>query len=266
MDSLPLVSVITIVYNGEKHIEQAINSVLSQSYSKIEYIIIDGGSTDNTVSIIKKYESRIAYWKSEKDKGISDAFNKGLSKATGSIIGILNADDWYETDTVKLVVDNFNNNDVVYGDVQYWKNEKKSFTQHGAAEHLEEEVSVVHPTVFVARNSYKQHGGFDTSYKCAMDYELLLRLKIQGCKFGYISKVLTNMRWEGFSDKKWMLGCKETLAIKNKYFAERKKANYRYFYKTIVAISLIKFVERLHLHFLVRFYRERFSKLKKTYR
>src|SRR5690242_19312818 len=92
----PLVSIITIVYNGETYLEQAINSVLQQSYPHIEYIVIDGGSTDKSVSIIKKYESNIQYWISGRDNGIADAFNKGLAKAKGNVIGFINADDWYE--------------------------------------------------------------------------------------------------------------------------------------------------------------------------
>jgi glycosyltransferase involved in cell wall biosynthesis len=265
MTDTPLVSIITIVFNGENHIEQAINSVLTQSYKNIEYIIVDGGSMDNTVPIIKKHEKSIAKWISEKDEGISDAFNKGIALATGSIIGILNADDWYEIDTVQRVVDQIGEADLAYGNVQYWKNEQKSFMQYGAAEHLEKEVSVIHPTVFVKRKCYEKFGSFDKNYRCAMDYELLLRLKINGCQFVHIPAVLTNMRWEGFSDKRWMLGCKETLAIKNRYLPEKKISNYRYFYRTIVAIRTIKTFEKLGLGFIVRFYRENFSRLKKTY-
>jgi glycosyltransferase involved in cell wall biosynthesis len=265
MTENPLVSVVTIVYNGKKFIEQAIHSVLNQSYPNIEYVIIDGGSNDGTVDIIKKYEPRLAYWISEKDEGISDAFNKGIRKCSGKIIGILNADDWYETDTVRKVVETIGDYDVAFGDVQYWKNEKKSFRQEGTAEHLEEEVSVIHPTVFVKKECYDKFGLFDKNFKCAMDYELLLRLKLNGCRFVHIPAVLTNMRWEGFSDKRWILGCKETLAIKNRNFPDRKKSNYKYYYRTIVAISLIKTIERLGLNFIVKMYRENFSRLKKKY-
>jgi len=261
----PLVSVVTIVYNGERYIEQTINSVLNQTYSNIEYIIIDGGSNDNTVPIIKKYEDKIAFWVSEKDKGISDAFNKGIARATGEIIGILNADDWYEADTIQTVVNIIEQYDVAYGDVQYWKKETKSFIQIGDAEYLEKEVSVLHPTVFVKKACYEKVGTFDTNYKCAMDYDLLLRLKLSNCKFVYIPSVLTNMRWEGFSDKQWLLGRKETLAIKNRYFPDRKFSNRIHFYRTVTAITIIKFIERIHLGFILKFYRERFSRLKKTY-
>src|SRR4249920_1944373 len=104
MKDRPLVSIITIVYNGELHLEQTINTVLEQSYSPVEYIIIDGGSTDNSLNIIKKYESRLGGWLSEKDHGISDAFNKGLKMVNGEIVGIINADDWYEPHTIEKAV------------------------------------------------------------------------------------------------------------------------------------------------------------------
>jgi glycosyltransferase involved in cell wall biosynthesis len=262
---VPLVSIVTIVYNGEKHIEQTINSVLSQTYPHIEYIIIDGGSKDNTVSIIKKYEAHLAYWISEPDKGISDAFNKGLRQATGDWIGIINADDWYEKDAVQRVIDSAGDNDVVFGNVQYWKNSAKSFVQIANLEYLEKEVSIIHPAVFIKRAAYEKFGYFDTSLRCAMDYELLLRLKIKNCRFAYMPAVISNMRWEGFSDKQWRLGLQETLATKNRYFPGRKLGNYIHHYRKIWAISIIKVMEKMGLHSLLKFYRERFSKLKKTY-
>src|ERR1700739_1974354 len=94
INGIPLVSVITVVYNGAKFIEQAIQSVLNQSYKNIEYIVIDGGSNDGTVDIIKKYDKQINYWQSERDGGIYFAMNKGVSLATGELIGILNTDDF----------------------------------------------------------------------------------------------------------------------------------------------------------------------------
>src|ERR1700719_3728267 len=101
--TLPVISIITIVFNGEKYLDQTIRSVLDQNYPSVQYIIIDGGSTDNSLNIIKKYEKDLYLWVSEKDKGISDAFNKGIARATGDIIGIINADDWYEPETFKRV-------------------------------------------------------------------------------------------------------------------------------------------------------------------
>ena len=99
-----LVSIITVVYNGEKYLEQTINSVIKQTYNHIEYIIIDGGSTDNTIEIIQAHHAHITYFVSEPDGGLYDAMNKGISVAKGSLIGMINSDDWYELNTVELMV------------------------------------------------------------------------------------------------------------------------------------------------------------------
>jgi len=197
MEYLPLVSIITVVYNGEKKIEQAIQSVLGQSYKNIEYIIIDGGSKDGTMEIVKKYQDQLR-WISEKDEGISDAFNKGIKIASGEIIGIINADDWYENDAIEHVVKNFQGNDVIYGDMRMWGNEKIEFVVKGNHEILKDEMTVNHPTVFIAKACYDKFGLFDKSYRCAMDYDLLLRLKVNNCRFKYVPKILANMSLAGF--------------------------------------------------------------------
>ncbi|HEU0065414.1 MAG TPA: glycosyltransferase family 2 protein, partial [Flavisolibacter sp.] len=173
MSYQPLVSIVTIVYNGEKHLEQTIQSVLNQTYPKIEYIIIDGGSTDKSPDIIKKYNKSLAYWVSEKDNGVSNAFNKGIAKATGEVIGLINADDWYEQTTVENIVNIIQYQDVVYGNLRYWKNEKRDMTVEGNHEYLTKEMTLNHPTVFIKSNCYKKFGGFNNEFKYAMDYELL---------------------------------------------------------------------------------------------
>ena len=115
------VSIITVVFNGIRTIEQTIKSVLNQSYKNIEYIIIDGGSTDGTLDIIRKYENYLSYIISEPDHGIYDAMNKGIQKSTGDIVGIINSDDWYEVNTVSQVVERFESFavDLVYGDINF---------------------------------------------------------------------------------------------------------------------------------------------------
>ena len=265
MDKKPLVSIITVAYDAEPFIEKTIQSVLSQTYSPIEYIIIDGGSKDNTVDIIKTYSDHIAYWHSEKDNGISDAFNKGLSKATGDIIGIVNADDWYENNTIEKVVTEFGNADVVYGDLQVWKRHKKDFIQKGDHSLLTREMTVNHPTVFIKKDCYKKWGNFSEEYKCAMDYDLLLRLYKTNCLFKYIPVVLSNMRLEGLSDYNWLLGCRETLAIKNKYLPSQRIKNYLYYCKHVFAIAIPRALKKLGLNSAVKLYRSRFSQLKKVY-
>ena len=265
MQQLHLVSIITIVYNGEKFIEKCIQSVLDQSYSSIEYIIIDGGSTDHTVDIIKKYAASVTTWISEKDKGISDAFNKGLQLAKGEVIGLINADDWYESYAVEKVVGMMGDFDIIYGDLKLWKNDKVDFVLRGNHEYLTNEMTVNHPTVFVKRECYEKHGLFSTQYKCAMDYDLMLRFKVNHYRFGYIPAVLANMRWEGLSDTQWLLGCKETLLIKNKYLPTQKLRNRLYFYKHVLANVVPRMLVKFKMGFIIKKYRSMFSKVKKVY-
>jgi glycosyltransferase involved in cell wall biosynthesis len=261
----PLVSIVTIVYNGEQYLEQTIQSVLQQTYPHIEYIVIDGGSKDNSVDIIKKYQSRIAYWVSEKDEGVSDAFNKGIGKAKGEIIGLINADDWYEPYTVEKVVHAMEQADVAFGDLRYYKNGEKDMVVIGSHDFLPNEMSVNHPTVFVKSSCYKKYGMFMPDYKYAMDYDLMLRLKIKGCRFIHIPEVLANMRWEGLSDQQWHKACKEVLSIKNKYLPNKAFLNKLYFHKQVASIKLSRFLHRIHLTKTVRFYRQWLSPVRKRY-
>jgi glycosyltransferase involved in cell wall biosynthesis len=265
MQDQPLVSIITIVYNGEKHLEQTIESVLSQSYKPIEYLVVDGGSTDNSLNIIGSYANRIARWKSEKDRGISDAFNKGISMATGTIIGIINADDWYEPEAIQSAVISLQDSDIAYGDLRLIKDGKTDFVLKGNHQFLDSEMTINHPTVFVKKEWYEKKGLFNEKYKCAMDYDLLLRFKHAGARFKHVPKVLANMRWEGMSDAKWLLGCRETLEIKNKYFPQKKLGNRLYFYKHVFAIWMSKSLARLKLDVITRAYRSQISRVKKIY-
>lgn len=266
MKEQPLVSIVTIVYNGEKHLEQAMQSVLQQTYPNIEYIVIDGGSKDGTISIIKKYEQQLASWISEKDKGISDAFNKGLQKATGKFIGMINADDWYEKNAVEEAVKNFDDADIVYGDLILWRDDKIDFRQKGDHSFIEKEMTINHPTVFVRKTAYDQFGLFDRSFRCAMDYELLVRLWVNKCQFKYVPSIKANMRWQGLSDAQWKLGVKETLRIKNKYFPQRKVRHQLYYYKHLLAIAGPKALEKAGLGSIVKGYRSFFSRVKKVYK
>lgn len=260
----PLVSIITIVYNGEKHLEQTIQSVLSQTYAPIEYIIIDGGSVDNSVAIIKKYSDRISYWISEKDRGVSDAFNKGIAVSNGDIIGLINADDWYEPNAVENMVNEIGDADVAYGDLRYWKDGKKDMTVMGNHEYMGNEMSMNHPTVFIKKHCY-ENVLFNTSLKYAMDYELLLKLKIAGYLFIHIPKVLANMRWDGISDQQWYKACREVLEVKNKYLPKQRLKNELYFHKQVASIKVGRLLQRMHMYRAVRFYRKWLSPIRKRY-
>jgi len=219
----PLISVVTIVFNGEAYIEETILSVLNQAYDNIEYIIIDGGSTDLSCEIIKKYEDKIDYWLSEKDNGIYDAFNKGISLCTGKYVGLINADDYYNLNAIKTVVQahlQFPEIDIFYGDM-YLHNEKhhrKKRMNALSLDNLDSDICVNHPTCFVRRKIYNDFQ-FDLNYRLSADYDLIIRFFKNNFKFHYIDKIIANMRDGGVStafDK----AEKETYAIRKKYFGK----------------------------------------------
>jgi len=205
-------SLVTVSKNSERTIEQTIQSVLSQSYPNIEYIFIDGGSTDGTVDIIKKYEDRVTYWVSEPDSGIYDAMNKGIKKATGDIVGILNTDDFYANEKVlEKVVQCFEKDkevDACYGDLVYVKknNPDKIVRYWKTGEYKEKLLKYgwmpPHPTLFVRRDVYDRCGLFRTDFSIAADYEFILRiLKKCKVKIAYIPEVLVHMRSGGESGR-----------------------------------------------------------------
>lgn len=180
----PLISIITIVYNCERHIEQTIQSVVGQSYKPIEYIIVDGGSTDGTIDIIRKYEDRIDNWISEPDRGISDAMNKGIRLATGDIIAHLHADDYYPDVSVVSSVQNAFASDQkacwLTGGM-YIVNELGKFimeikVRDYSYNRLANGNIILHPSTFIKRNAFEQAGLFNPIYKYAMDYDLWIRL------------------------------------------------------------------------------------------
>ena len=200
----PLVSIITVVYNGEKHIEQTINSVLNQTYSNIEYIIIDGDSKDNTLNIIKKYEDKIAQFISEKDSGIYNAMNKGLALTKGEIIGILNADDYYFENILQQVVDVFSTSqsDIVYGNIVKLRTiQSKDYLKEVAPNIslMERTMPIFHPATFVKKSVYEKIGNFNEKYKLSADYDFIYRAYKNNIKFEYIPQPLTVFRVDGIS-------------------------------------------------------------------
>ncbi|MDX2173157.1 MAG: glycosyltransferase family 2 protein [Bacteroidota bacterium] len=198
----PLVSIITVTYNAEKYLEQTINSVLSQSYKNIEYIIIDGGSKDKTIDIIRKFEEQIDLWISEPDGGIYFAMNKGIALAKGDIIGILNADDYYFEHSVKTIVEANKSvdADVYHGDmlsIDEISNKEERILPDDSK--MYEKPSIFHPTCFVKNNVYKKIGNFDTRFKISSDYEFLLRCKKNKLVFNYVPQLITAFRVGGMS-------------------------------------------------------------------
>lgn len=207
------ISIITTTYNSAKTVEDTIQSVLSQRYSGIEYIIVDGGSTDGTLDIIHKYMSRISKVVSEKDEGMYDAMNKGIQLATGDIIGILNSDDFYiSNEVLKKVTDAFlqKDTDCLWGDllivdqtdlnkvVRDWKSSPYKEGEFQKGWHPP------HPTFFVKKVVYEKYGLFKTDLSTSADYELMLRfLEKNKISSAYIPEVLVKMRNGGEGNKSY---------------------------------------------------------------
>jgi len=204
------VSIITATYNSANFLEEAILSVMKQHYNNIEHIIIDGGSTDSTLAIIEKYKDHIAYWKSEPDRGMYDAINKGMKVATGDIIGTLNSDDLLaDNKVISSVVKAFqlNKTDTIYGDLVYvkpdnmeniirvWKGlpYKRSRYNFGWMP--------AHPTFYFKRNLLQSYGYYENHYYTAADYEFMARYlfhyRVSAC---YLPLLIVKMRSGGMSN------------------------------------------------------------------
>lgn len=213
-------SIITVSFNSEKTIEDTIKSVINQDGCEIEYIIVDGGSTDGTKEIINKYIDRISVFISEKDEGIYDAMNKGIKLASGDVVGIINSDDWYNEHTFEKVVECFNNNDVdlVYGDLLVVE-ENGKVRDYGylPLELMPVRMAVPHPTVFVRREIYDRFGCFNLDFKIAGDYELMLRFYSEGVRFKHLDYNMALFRLGGLSSASSVDCLEETKKISYKY-------------------------------------------------
>jgi glycosyltransferase involved in cell wall biosynthesis len=223
---LPLVTIITVVFNGEKYLEQTIQSVLQQTYSNIEYIIIDGSSTDNTLNIIQKYEAVIDYWISEPDQGIYDAMNKGIQLATGQIIGLLNSGDLYTKKCIQRVVNLFNQNQfndklIISGAMWRFDWEQKIkfklIKKQEDVTKINQKMSLNHPATFVSKKVYEIVGLFNTSYKICGDYDFILRAyHNQEVDFVVTDSVFTHMMLGGISEqpKSLITRCHEQFSLR----------------------------------------------------
>ncbi len=208
----PLISVITIAYNSEKTIENTIKSVIEQDYSNKEYIVIDGGSSDGTVDIIKKYEKYISYWVSEHDDGISDAFNKGIRVAKGDVIGIVNSDDQYIPGALSIIANNYDENiDVYRGTILIHEDGKEDYTYQPTMKFglFPIKVNVCHLPTFISKKAYIKYGVYDVSFKLAMDLDLLRRFYRKGATFKKIDDVLGKFNVGGLSTKSGIAKCFE---------------------------------------------------------
>lgn len=219
---MPSVSIITVVFNAALTLRDSIDSVLSQNGIDLEYIIIDGGSTDGSVEIIKEYSDRLSYWVSERDSGIYDAMNKGIAQATGGLVGIINSDDWYAPGVLKTVYDQHlkNPNAVIHGDMMLAAESGTDLRCLPAPDHPSvqgefKKMTVNHPATFVPRHLYEKYSAFDLSYRLSADYELIIRLLSKGVPFVPLHEVTSYFRLGGQSGG--VKTYKENFAIQRKY-------------------------------------------------
>ncbi|MBC7694911.1 MAG: glycosyltransferase [Burkholderiales bacterium] len=220
------VSIITITYNSESTLIDTIDSVLNQTYRDIEYIIVDGASTDDTISIVHSYKEKITKFISEKDNGLYDALNKGIAMASGDVIGILHSDDFYTSHhIIENVVNTFqaNHSDAVYADLYYVdKDDTNKIFRKWKSGHYKHGMFLngwmpPHPTFFVKKSSYEKYGCFNLDLVSAADYELMLRfIHKHQIKLAYLPEFIIKMR----------VGGKSNVSLKNRIRAnkEDKKA------------------------------------------
>ena len=205
------ISIITSVYNNKETIAEAIESVLSQTYDNIEYIVVDGASTDGTVEVINAYADKVTTFVSEPDRGIYDGLNKGIRLATGDVVGFLHSDDLFQdNEVVSKIAQAFkaHNVDSIYGDLTYVRKTDTTkivrYWESGLFElkKLSYGWMPPHPTFYVKREIYTQHGTFDTSFKIAADYDAMLRfLGREKITTHYIPEIFVKMRVGGESNK-----------------------------------------------------------------
>lgn len=201
----PIVSVVTVVFNGERYLEETIKSVLGQRYSNIEYIIIDGGSRDSTIDIIEKYQEKIDYWVSEPDNGIYHAMNKGIELCSGDLIKLINADDRLTENSVDLAVENYNK----------LKDDTTDFIICGHLDIIDDKSNIIgvgdekslikffdsflHPSWYVPVYIYEKYGPYSLQYSISSDYEYYMRLKSRGVNVNFLKFPLAQYRKNGAS-------------------------------------------------------------------
>ena len=259
MKDNPLVSIITVVYNGQVTIEKCIESVKKQSYGNIEHIIIDGGSTDGTLDIIKKHGDEISYWTSEPDKGIYDAMNKGLKIAQGDFIAILNADDYYLPNAIELSMQEIEetNSDYSFAEVQYVNSKAKIRPIFPLEQNkIYQEMLYPHVSAVISKKIYDEVGYFDTNFKIAGDHDMALRIHLNNYKYCYVSEVIAELEEGGVSSSNESNKESLTVVIKNGKDIVR---SYTTYYKQLIKINLVKFLPQKIVNLILKVKGSRFK-------
>ncbi len=239
----PLFSIITVCYNSSKTITRTIESVLNQSFGDYEYLIIDGGSTDGTLDIIQTYKAKFGdrlRVVSEKDKGIYDAMNKGIFMAKGKLIGLINSDDYYESDALQHVSDAYDGYEysIIYGMLRKIKAGKELEVYLKSHLFIEEDM-IAHPSCFVSKKIYDEFGMYSLEYPCSADYEFFLRIRNeQKIKYYPIYEIIANFSVDGASGQ--TSGYMDTMRLKKDYGLIGGGAYYMIVLKCKLAMALGK--------------------------
>jgi glycosyltransferase involved in cell wall biosynthesis len=240
----PKISVIIPVLNGASTLAKALESIISQEYVKLELILIDGGSTDGTLDIIQHHLQYLTYWESGQDSGIADAFNRGIQKATGELIAILNSDDNWVFDTLHNLDEAIKWNpqaDIYCGQICYLdETTGKSYIRKPDLSRMTQRMYLFHPSMFVRKSAYEQIGGYSEQYRLAMDAEWCHRAIAAKLKFQLVDQVLAEMRLGGVSDRNFtdsLWEYRKSLIQHN--LTSRLMANY-YFFKFVLFKLLMR--------------------------
>ncbi len=230
---MPAVSIITINYNNAKGLEKTIQSVIEQNFTDFEFIIIDGGSSDESVEVIKKYESKISHWASEKDKGIYNAQNKGIKVAKGEYTLFLNSGDYLaEKDILKKVFYKKPTADIVYGNMYIVYSKDRMEKGYMPAEltfyHMIKN-TLWHPVSFIKRSLFEKYGGYNEDYKIAADYDFFLNMLIvKKVSTEYLNEFISVFIHDGKS------ASADNIEVIKK---ERRQAQMQYFHPSIIALA-----------------------------
>jgi len=260
-------SVITIVYNGDKFIEQTVKSVLSQKNSSIQYIVIDGGSIDKTKTILNKYRDEIDILISEPDDGIYNAINKGITSADGKYITLLHCGDYYDDNILEYIssIAKLYNFSVLYSDIYRIEDVGSLYVKKRVTpDHklLTKKMSIFHPSTLVLNEVYKLHGQYSEDYKLASDYDFFLKLYINGVEFKYIPICFVNFRTDGISSKSKHLSLQENFKIRQKRLGILKATIYflnasliLMYYELRKKIFILSFGEKYYNRLKIRLYK-----------
>lgn len=252
----PVISIITICYNSEASIEETINSVLGNGYPNTDYVIIDGGSTDSTLQIIEKYKSKLGYFISEKDKGISDAFNKGVAAAKGDIIGIINSDDILLPGALQKMAEAFDGTTDVYrGNVMIANLETNYRGREIPSMHFPFApltVCCAHQGTFITPEAYRKYGCYDVRFKFMMDYDLLTRYYRHGAKMKYVNADVAEFRIGGVSMTPYYKKRYDIMHVILNNGGSRFLACYYYVYMVLYDVARRCIVKLFNLNFLKR--------------